>query len=610
MCPLFLVSQHHIIPVPVQYETRSGFFTWDQSVSLTTDSNDQGILFQSEKLEFYLKESGLPVDSNGKEKAIIIRHIAVYNKEIAKEGYILEINPDVIRIEVNTGAGLFNATQTLRQLIPQRNKANEIIKIPSCKVIDYPRFQWRGLMMDVSRHFFTVEEVKMFIDQMSQYKFNTFHWHLTDDEGWRVEIKSLPRLTEVGAWRVERVGRFGSQRAYPDDGEEATYGGFYTQEEIREVVQYAAERNITIVPEIDVPGHSMAALAAYPELSTKKEPKFVNPGAKFAEWHGNGKFSMLIENTLNPADEAVYEFLDKVFTEVAAVFPGEYIHMGGDECYKGYWEEDPGVKKFMKENDIHDSHELQSYFVKRVERIISSKGKKLIGWDEILEGGLAEGAAVMSWRGMKGGIQAANMGHKVVMSPTTYCYLDYTQGDHSVENRIYADLSLQKSYRFEPIPKDVDPAFILGGQGNLWAEVIPTIDFAFYMAYPRALAIAETVWSPKERKNWDDFIGRVEHHFDVFDNKNRNICQAVYDPVIMVENKNEQVEVTLSCETPDVDIYYTIDNTFPVHFGKKYTGPFIVPKGNLSLKTQTYRNEKALGRLLSIHYDDLLNRTK
>jgi hexosaminidase len=234
----------------------------------------------------------------------------------------------------------------------------------------------------------------------------------------------------------------------------------------------------------------MAALAAYPELSTRKEPKTVNPGAKFAEWYGDGKFEMLIENTLNPADEKVYEFLDKVFTEIAALFPGEFIHMGGDECYHGYWEKDVEVQKFMKKHQIKDSHELQSYFVKRTEKIINSKGKKMIGWDEILEGGLAEGAAVMSWRGMKGGIEAAKMGHEVVMSPTTFAYLDYTQGDHSVENPIYADLSLEKAYSFEPVPEGIDAKLILGGQGNLWTEVIPDLQFAFYMTYPRAFAIA------------------------------------------------------------------------------------------------------------------------
>jgi len=434
--------------------------------------------------------------------------------------------------------------------------------------------------------------------------------HLTDDEGWRIEIKSLPKLTEVGAWRVERNGRFGDQRPYPKKGEKTTYGGFYTQDQIKDIVSYAAERNITIVPEIDIPGHSMAALAAYPELSTKKDPKFVNPGSKFSEWYGDGTFKMLIENTLNPADEAVYEFVDKVFTEVAELFPGEYIHMGGDECYHGYWAADAKVQKFMKENDIKDTHELQSYFVKRVEKIINSKGKKMIGWDEILEGGLAEGAAVMSWRGMKGGIEAAKMEHEVVMSPTTFAYLDYSQGDHSVENRIYADLSLEKSYSFEPVPEEVDAKYILGGQGNLWTEVIPNLQYAYYMTYPRAFAIAETLWSPKENKNWDSFITRTEGHFERFSVEQNSISKAVLDPIISIYKEGDKLMCKLENNVPNTEIFYTVDNTYPVGFGEKYAEPFEIPQGNLSLRTQTFRNGKAIGRQLLISREVLEKRVK
>jgi hexosaminidase len=330
-----------------------------------------------------------------------------------------------ISISANAFGGYFNALQTLKQLLPV-NPSNNRIALPFLSIEDYPRFGWRGLMLDVSRHFFSVEDVKRYINQMVQYKFNVFHWHLTDDEGWRIEIKSLPKLTSVGAWRVDRIGSFGEGRVFPKPGEKATYGGFYTHEQIKDVIAYAKERNVTVVPEIDMPGHCMAVLAAYPELSVNKTPKFVNPGSKFSEWYGDGTFKMLIENTLDPTNEKVYEFAEKVMTEVASLFPGEYIHMGGDECYKGYWEESKDVQAFMKKNKIKDVHELQSYFVKRIEKIVKAKGKKLIGWDEILEGELPSDATVMSWRGMKGGIEAAHKGHKVVMSPTTFAYLDYT----------------------------------------------------------------------------------------------------------------------------------------------------------------------------------------
>ena len=282
--------------------------------------------------------------------------------------------------------------------------------------------------------------------------------------------------------------------------------------------------------------------------------------------------------------------------------------MGGDECYHGYWEKDTLVQQFMKANNLKDSHELQSYFVKRVEKIIKSKGKKLIGWDEILDGGLADEATVMSWRGMKGGIQAAKLGHEVVMSPTTFAYLDYTQGDYSVENKVYADLSLEKCYSFEPIPPDVNPKYILGGQGNLWAEKVPTMSFAFYMTYPRALALSETFWSPKEKKDWNSFISRVENQFERFDMANLNISKAVLDPIIKVFNDGNKLMCELKNSVPDTDIYYTINNTYPVKFGLKYTEPFEIPEGDLSLRTQTFKNGKPIGRELKVHRTELEKR--
>lgn len=615
-----LSAQHAIIPVPVHYEATGSVFALDSRVSLDIRSDHPEVRKYGAQFQDFLKRAGIRLEmqmadlENPQHRAIVIKLLPSRQVELGDEGYLLEVKERIINLSANEPAGIFHGLQTLRQLLPATleniaTPSSAPVEIAGCKIRDYPRFGWRGLMLDVSRHFFTVEEVKEYLDLMAQYKLNVFHWHLTDDEGWRIEIKSLPKLTEVGAWRVERHGRFGENRPYPQPGEKATYGGFYTHEDIRDIVRYAADRNITIVPEIDMPGHSMAALAAYPELSTKKESKFVNPGSKFAEWYGDGKFEMLIENTLNPADEKVYDFVDKVFTEVAALFPGTYIHMGGDECYHGYWEKDPVVQEFMRKNHLKNSHELQSYFVGRVGKIISSKGKKMIGWDEILEGGLTEGAAVMSWRGMEGGIEAAKLGHEVVMSPTTFAYLDYTQGDHSVENPIYADLSLEKTYSFEPTPEGVDPRFILGGQGNLWTEVIPTIQYAYHMTYPRAFALAEIFWSTKESRDRDDFIRRTEKHFNRFDAAGRNISKAVLDPVILVY-RNDQG--TLMCElknsVPGTDIYYTIDNTYPVEFGHKYQAPFAIPEGDLSLRVRTFRNGQPLGRQLQIHRSDLEKR--
>lgn len=611
------VAQNSIIPTPVSYSESDGVFNISGKLYIDVRAKDKDVISLSEGFVDYLKTIGLDVENskirkpNSKKRSVLINLSDKFKKELGKEGYKLDVDKYSVKLTAPTYAGLYYGIQSLRQMIDTKraSKPGEI-SIDCCSIIDFPRFGWRGLMLDVSRHFFPVKDVKAYIDLMAYYKFNVFHWHLTDDQGWRIEIKSLPKLTEVGAWRVERHGRFGSSRENPKPGEKATYGGFYTQEQIKDIVKYAAERNITIVPEIDVPGHAMAILAAYPELSTKKESKFVTPGTKFAEWYGGGKFKMLIENMLNPADEKVYEFVDKVFTEVAQLFPGEYIHMGGDECYHGYWEESKEVQKFMKKNKIQDSHSLQSYFVKRVEKIINSKGKKMIGWDEILDGGLAEGAAVMSWRGMKGGIKAAKMGHNVVMSPTTYAYLDYTQGDHSVENPIYADLSLEKSYEFEALPKDVDEKYILGGQANLWTEVVPNIQYAYYMTYPRAFAISESLWSPAKSKNWNNFMNRTEKHFDIFNIYNKNICKAVYEPSVKVKMDGDKLVCTLNNNVQGTEIYYTIDNTYPVKFGEKYSGKFVIPNGNLKLRTQTYRNGKPLGRELIIDREELVKRAK
>jgi len=602
-----IFSQHHIIPFPVSYETTDATFSFQNEIFLKSEIKDAKAKPYIYQLHEFLSQNGITVvDKKLKHNAI---HVSLHKKAIAElgdEGYKLEVTSTIIKLSANKAAGIFNGIQTLKQLFLLNNNK----QIAGCSIIDYPRFQWRGLMLDVSRHFFTVDEVKAYINQMSAYKLNVLHWHLTDDQGWRIEIKSLPKLTEIGAWRVERYGRFGKNRAVPKLNEKASYGGFYTQEQIKDIVKFAQDRNITIVPEIDVPGHSMAALAAYPELSVKKEPKYVAPGTKFSEWYGNGKFKMLIENTLNPTDEKVYEFIDKVFTEVAQLFPGDYIHMGGDEAYHGYWDENKDVQKFMKKHKIKDTHELQSYFVKRVEKIISSKGKKTIGWDEILEGGLADGAAVMSWRGMKGGIAAAKMKHEVVMSPTTYAYLDYVQGDKTLENTIYASLSLEKVYKFEPIPAGIDSKYILGGQANLWTEAIPTMPFAFYMTYPRAFAISETVWSPKEKKNWTSFIKRTMAHFDLFDASKTNISKAVLDPIVHVYRENDKLMCELKNSIPNSEIYYTINNTYPVQFGIKYTQPFEIPIGDLKLRTQTFIGGEAIGRALIIDRSILKKRVK
>jgi len=602
----------NVIPQPVEIIQKSGSYTLSKSA--TVGFNMPECIGIAEKLAQKLRTaSGYSIKAvQGTRGHVQLNLNSVPDLKIGNEGYKLVSTSKGVVITANKPAGLFYGMQTLLQLLPKEIESKEVVKmkwtIPAVQITDYPRFGWRGLMLDVSRHFFTKEEVKQYIDEMARWKFNTFHWHLTDDEGWRIEIKSLPKLTEVGAWRVQRFGHFGD-RDFPKPGEKATEGGFYTQDDIREVILYAKERNITIVPEIDVPGHSMAAIAAYPELSCLKDTSTrVSPGSKFSDWYGNGTFKMNIENALNPSDENVYVFLDKVFTEVAALFPGQYIHVGGDECYKGYWKEDEGCQELMKKLGIRHVEDLQGYFMNRVEAILKKNGKKLIGWDEILEGGIAPEATVMSWRGIKGGIEAAKMGHNVVMSPTTFAYLDYNQGERTVDPPIYASLRLNKCYSFDPVPDGVDAKYILGGQGNLWTEQVPTMRHAQYMIFPRAWALSEVYWSPKESKNWDHFIWRVEKQFDRSDIAEVNYSKAIYDAVIKMSRSNGKLLLTMESEAPNVEIYYTINDAMPDKFTNRYTKPVELPDGPITLRVITYRDGKPLGHLITLKRDELERR--
>jgi hexosaminidase len=604
----------NIIPIPVDVQVLSGSWTLTDGSTVTYSGSESRAIADvlSARLN---KPTGFKITpKQGNSGSIQLNLNNKPDTKIGNEGYTLSSSSKGVIITANAPAGLFYGMQTLMQLFPADIESNTVVKaewtIPAVNITDYPRFGWRGLMLDVSRNFFTKEQVKRYINEMSKFKLNTFHWHLTDDNGWRIEIKSLPKLTEVGAWRVERHGHFGD-REDPKPGEPATVGGFYTHEDIKEIIQYAKERNVTIIPEVDIPGHSMAAIAAYPELSTKKDPNTkVNPGTNFAEWYGDGTFKMLIENTLNPADEKVYEFLDKVFTEVAMLFPAPYIHVGGDECYKGYWKDDPGCQALMKKENMTHLEELQGYFMKRVEKILNAKGKKLLGWDEILEGGISPGATVMSWRGIEGGIEAAKMGHDVVMTPTTFAYLDYTQGDPTVDPPIYAALRLNTCYGFNPVPEGVDAKYILGGQGNLWSEQIETLRHAEYMTWPRGWALAEVYWSPLEKKNWENFIHRVENQFNRSDAAAVNYSEAMYDAIVTAGMKEGKMWIEMEAEVPGMEIYYTIDGGMPDEFSPKYSEPFSLPEGPITLRVVTYKGGQEKGHLITLKPDDLKARAQ
>ncbi len=599
----------NLIPQPVEVKLGNGSFNLTKAATVVFNRTESQYIADALVQRLKTATGFMLKSSLGAKGSILLKLNTVPDQQLGNEGYTLVSTPKGITITANQNSGLFYGIQTLIQLLPKEIESKVVVNmkwtIPAVSVKDYPRFAWRGLMLDVSRHFFVKQDVMKFIDEMASLKFNVFHWHLTDDEGWRIQINSLPKLTEIGAWRVQRYGHFGD-RDHPKAGEPATDGGFYTQADIREVVNYAAERNITIVPEIDVPGHSMAAIASYPELSCKKDTTTrVSPGSNFVDWYGNNTFRANIENALNPSDENVYAFLDKVFTEVAALFPGQYIHVGGDECYKGYWAEDEGCKALMQKLGIRHVEDLQGYFMNRVEGILKSKGKKLIGWDEILDGGISPEATVMSWRGIKGGIEAAKLGHDVVMTPTTFAYLDYVQGERTIDPPIYASLRLKKCYSYEPIPDGVDPKYILGGQGNLWTEQIPTLRYAQYMLFPRAWALSEVYWSPKENKKWDDFILRVENKFDRADLAGINYSKAIYDPIIKTSLKDGKLLLTMETEAPGMEIYYTIDDAMPDNFTSLYTQPVVLPEGPITLRVITYRAGKPLGHLITLKREEL-----
>lgn len=609
-----------IIPEPVSVVKNTGHFVLPANVIIEAVSTPELKSVVDHLQERLSTPTGSFVSAShaaGAKATIRLLLNSKANPQLGKEGYQLSVTPGLITIKANKEAGLFYGVQTLLQLFPKEIEAKELIKdiewkAPCVEITDYPRVGWRGLMFDVARHFFTKNEVKQYIDAMARYKFNVLHLHLTDDEGWRIEIKGLPKLTETGAWNVKKVGTFGDFSP-PAANEPRTYGGFYTQEDLSEIIKYAQERFVNILPEIDVPGHSLAVIASYPELScTPGADQYkVRSGEKIMDWSRGAPPIALVDNTLCPANEKVYQFLDTVITQVAALFPFEYIHMGGDEAPRNYWEKNPAILDLMKREGLKNMNQVQGYFEKRVQKIVESKGKKFMGWDEILEGEISSSAAIMSWRGTKYGIEAAKKKHEVVMSPTTYAYLDYMQSDVIAEPRVYASLRLNKTYEFDPIPAGVDPKYIKGGQANLWTEQVYNIRQAEYMTWPRGLAIAESVWSPKEKKNWTSFFAKVEQHFKRLDIAEIKYAPSVYDPIFKASKSADgQLLVDLSTEVDGLDIYYSFDNSYPDRFYPKYTEKLMPPKDATLLRVITYKGKEPIGRMLNMPIEDLKKRAE
>ncbi|MFT3705565.1 MAG: family 20 glycosylhydrolase [Agriterribacter sp.] len=599
-----------LIPEPVQLNEKKGIFIPDAQTTIVVSTTDSSLNELARNFSDWISPAtgyALKIVHDKPVGKYIRLSLDANAKDLKTgEGYKLSVTEYGIQLYAQQAAGIFYGLQTLRQLFPasieSKTKQTDVLSVPCVEIIDYPRFGWRGLLLDVSRHFFSKEFVLKYIDEMARYKFNVLHLHLSDDQGWRIEIKSFPELTKTGAWRVPRTGRWWTYDQ-PREGEAATYGGFYTQQDIKEIVRYATQRNITILPEIDVPGHSLAAIAAYPYLSATGYVYPVNPGSKFYN---------IQDNTLNPADERVYDFLDKVFTEIAALFPGEYIHIGGDECTKMFWHKSAVVQNFMKEKGIKNEHEMQSYFIKRLEKMLKTKNKKLIGWDEILEGGLAPEATVMSWRGMGGGIEAAKQGHKVVMTPADNVYLDLYQGDPSIEPDTYSMLRLKTSYQWKPVPDSVDASLILGGQGNLWTESVPTDRHAEYMTWPRGMALSEVFWSPEKKQNWANFQNKLESHFTRLQTAGINFSKAALDVLATAKhNDKKQLQVELTTDVDGLKIYYTIDNTNPDVFTNLYTNkPIDIPEGIYQLRAIAYKDNKPAGNILILTREELEKRAR
>lgn len=601
----------NIIPEPFHVAKGNGIFQFPKTIAINAPSSANEV---TDQIAAQLRTVTGKTVYFSKNNASINLEI-IKDEVLGNEGYTLNVNAAGVTISANTNAGLFYGWQTVQQIMPaaiyaKTLQSNIQWQLPQVSIIDKPRFGWRGMMLDVSRHFFSKADVKVFIDDMARYKYNRFHWHLTDDQGWRIEIKSLPKLTSVGAWRAERKGKW-MNITTPEINEPKTYGGFYTQEEIKEVVAYAKSKFIEVIPEVDVPGHSMAMLAAYPNLSTTPNyPYQVNAGDEFMDWEGlNGHATAKIDNSLDPSNEEVYTALDKIMTEIAPLFPFEYIHMGGDENAKNNWEKSPNVQALMKKEGLKDQMEVQSYFVKRMQKIINSKGKKMMGWNEILQGGLSGDAAVMSWQGVKGGIEAAKQGHKVVMSPNDYNYIDYYQGEVTAEGKVYRGLRMKTTYGFEPVPAGVDPSLILGNQANQWTEQLQTMRKAQYMTWPRSMAVAETSWSPADKKDWNKFAKKVEAQFEKLDAAVVAYSKSIYDPIVTTQlNTKGELILKMEGEIEGLDFYYTIDDQMPDNYSDKYTKPFVIPTDVLSVRIISYRDGKQIGKYLNIPIESLQKR--
>jgi hexosaminidase len=583
-------TEPNIIPKPLAQTIKNGVFLLDKSTKIVSE-NDLNTV--ANYFNNYIKEAYSIEFSESSSGNKIVFKIDKSIKNV--EGYQLNIDKNNISITSKNTKGAFYAVQSLIQLLPLKTAAKQIA-VQCIEIEDAPQFKYRGMHLDVARHFFSVEFIKKYIHLMSMLKMNTFHWHLTEDQGWRIEIKKYPKLQEIAAFRNETLIGHYSDQPHKFDGKK--YGGFYTQEEIKDIVKYASERQIMVIPEIEMPGHSQAAIAAYPELSCTSSSSTDEKQAEVATKWG-------VFNDIYCPKENTFQFLEDVIDEVVTLFPGKYIHIGGDEAPKTNWKKCEHCQKLIKKENLKDEHGLQSYFITRMEKYINSKGKQIIGWDEILEGGLAPNATVMSWRGTNGAVQAAKQKHNVILTPGSHCYFDHYQSDNENEPlAIGGFLPLEKVYSFNPVPKELnkeEAKYVLGAQANLWTEYIATTEKLEYMAFPRAIALAEVVWSSTRNKNYRGFINRLEHFNKRLDLLNVNYANHLYEVKGELINKYGYLSYELE-STTDKKIVYTLNGKKPsLLLGNAIYEKPIPIDSSITIKAAVFdiNNEKQLGSVYS-----------
>ncbi|QJW91430.1 family 20 glycosylhydrolase [Spirosoma taeanense] len=609
-----LTNRYTIIPRPAQLDPRAGEFVINQTTIIQVPVAQTALKAIADTFANQInRASGLGISVRNVSKTVTsapsmgsnsIRFVPVSDTALGGEGYRLDVTDKLITIEAAQPKGFFYAVQTLRQLLPPAVLSQSLfpelasLTVPACRIQDRPRYAYRGLHLDVSRHFFPVSFIKKHLDLMALHKFNNFHWHLTDDQGWRIEIKKYPKLTQVGSQRRETlVGHYDEYDPQVFDGK--PYGGFYTQDEVREVVRYAATKHINVVPEIEMPGHALAALTAYPELACAPGPYQVA-----TKW---GVFTDVFCPT-----EQTFTFLQDVLTEVMALFPSKYIHIGGDECPKDAWRKSAFCQQLIKREGLKNENELQSWFITRIDKFVTAKGRRIIGWDEILEGGLSPNATVMSWRGTKGGLEAARQRHDVIMTPGQFCYLDHYQGDPAMEPTAFGgSLPIQQVYSYNPTPAELSPAeatHILGAQGNLWTEYISTTSQAEYMFWPRAVALAEVVWTPLAQKNYDDFARRLPTHFDRLAKLNVNAARTFFDAAPSGKaTPGGNVEVSLTAGPQAPETRYTIDGSTPSGESPRYEKPLLLDK-SATVRAATFNVRKPLSQLAKVQKEYLVSK--